>query len=312
MKLPDFIIKWYGNRKVSEQILNDFNIKFENNRIIIPVYDIDGKFLFNKYRRNPAFDLNDNGPKYTYDKGGKVTLYCADKIKDEKRVLIVEGENDCMACWSHNLPAVTSTGGANSFQESWGELFKDKEVIIIYDNDNAGCMGALKTLLIIPHARVVILPKEAGTKDICDYYTKGGDLRDLIETSKHYIDVEKVRAERNELRAKWRTEDHVFHDIWLEWWDNQQEQNKQSKKTIEYDNEVKQAKSVLIEDIIPVGYDHKALCLWHTEKTPSMHIYDDNHFFCFACGKHGDVIDIVMEKEKVDFKSAVKWLNGNK
>ena len=34
-----------------------------------------------------------------------------------------------------------------------------------------------------------------------------------------------------------------------------------------------------------------ANCLYHPDKTPSMKIYDD-HFHCYGCGKHGDVITL--------------------
>jgi len=35
-------------------------------------------------------------------------------------------------------------------------------------------------------------------------------------------------------------------------------------------------------------------CLFHDERTPSMKLYDD-HIYCFGCGKHGDVTDMVGE-----------------
>ena len=35
-------------------------------------------------------------------------------------------------------------------------------------------------------------------------------------------------------------------------------------------------------------------CLFHEERTPSMKLYED-HYFCFGCGKHGDVINLVAE-----------------
>lgn len=35
-------------------------------------------------------------------------------------------------------------------------------------------------------------------------------------------------------------------------------------------------------------------CLFQDERTPSMKLYDD-HFYCFGCGKHGDVTDMVGE-----------------
>ncbi len=35
----------------------------------------------------------------------------------------------------------------------------------------------------------------------------------------------------------------------------------------------------------------KALCPFHPDRHPSMQLYDD-HYYCFACGAHGDVIDL--------------------
>ena len=35
-------------------------------------------------------------------------------------------------------------------------------------------------------------------------------------------------------------------------------------------------------------------CLFHEDRNPSMKLYDD-HFYCFGCGKHGDVTDMVGE-----------------
>lgn len=35
-------------------------------------------------------------------------------------------------------------------------------------------------------------------------------------------------------------------------------------------------------------------CLFHDETTPSMKLYHD-HFYCFGCGKHGDITDMVGE-----------------
>ena len=36
----------------------------------------------------------------------------------------------------------------------------------------------------------------------------------------------------------------------------------------------------------------KALCPFHNDRHPSLDMADD-HYYCFACGEHGDVIDFV-------------------
>ena len=43
---------------------------------------------------------------------------------------------------------------------------------------------------------------------------------------------------------------------------------------------------------IDVNRYGKALCSFHNDRHPSLYVADD-HYYCFACGKHGDVIDFV-------------------
>lgn len=51
----------------------------------------------------------------------------------------------------------------------------------------------------------------------------------------------------------------------------------------------------------------KACCPFHGEKTPSFYIYED-HFHCYGCGVHGDVISFVMQSEGRTFGEAIKEL----
>ena len=41
---------------------------------------------------------------------------------------------------------------------------------------------------------------------------------------------------------------------------------------------------------VSVNRQGKALCPFHNDRHPSLYIADD-HYYCFACGEHGDVID---------------------
>ena len=43
---------------------------------------------------------------------------------------------------------------------------------------------------------------------------------------------------------------------------------------------------------IEVNRHGKALCPFHNDRHPSLYVADD-HYYCFACGEHGDVIDFV-------------------
>lgn len=41
---------------------------------------------------------------------------------------------------------------------------------------------------------------------------------------------------------------------------------------------------------VEVNRHGKALCPFHNDRNPSLFV-DDDHYYCFACGEHGDVID---------------------
>ena len=43
---------------------------------------------------------------------------------------------------------------------------------------------------------------------------------------------------------------------------------------------------------VSINRQGKALCPFHNDRHPSLYVADD-HYYCFACGEHGDVIDFV-------------------
>jgi DNA primase len=50
-------------------------------------------------------------------------------------------------------------------------------------------------------------------------------------------------------------------------------------------------------------------CPFHEEKTPSFSVNPvDKLYYCFGCGKGGDIISFVRETESLDFVGAVEWL----
>ncbi|MDP9352530.1 MAG: CHC2 zinc finger domain-containing protein [Chloroflexota bacterium] len=58
---------------------------------------------------------------------------------------------------------------------------------------------------------------------------------------------------------------------------------------------------------------HKALCPFHTEKTPSLLVDDrDGHYHCFGCGAHGDVFDYVQRLYNLSFREACERLGGTR
>jgi DNA primase len=57
------------------------------------------------------------------------------------------------------------------------------------------------------------------------------------------------------------------------------------------------------------GARYTGLCPFHEERTPSFSVNpQDKLFYCFGCGKGGDVITFVRETEQLEFAEAVEWL----
>lgn len=62
-------------------------------------------------------------------------------------------------------------------------------------------------------------------------------------------------------------------------------------------------------NLLRTGHDFVGLCPFHSEKTPSFHIYTDTQsFYCFGCGAGGDVITFIKRIENLDYIEAVKLL----
>jgi DNA primase len=55
--------------------------------------------------------------------------------------------------------------------------------------------------------------------------------------------------------------------------------------------------------------EHKALCPFHDEKTPSFTVSGQKQFYhCFGCGAHGTAVGFLMEHDGLDFPSAIEEL----
>ncbi len=64
-------------------------------------------------------------------------------------------------------------------------------------------------------------------------------------------------------------------------------------------------------ELAPAGGGRlKARCPFHAEDTPSFYAYEDDHYHCFGCGRHGDVIGFVRERLGLGFREAVEELMG--
>lgn len=108
---------------------------------------------------------------------------------ENRELFLMEGEKDCILANQHGFNAITVTSGAGTFTSAWKQYFVDKDVVICYDIDEAGVLGAKKVAdNIAPVARslrVVALPIDTPPNgDYTDYITQGAtpaDFRALVE-----------------------------------------------------------------------------------------------------------------------------------
>lgn len=186
--MPVELRQWLKNdRGLTDDVVNAAKLGFDGDRLVIPIPDGKGGWLFAKRRVRPGSTAV---PKYLYPKGAKAALYGTQSLQGADYAIICEGELDSLILQSRGLVAVTSTGGAGTFEPEWADVFKAIPALYItYDNDEAGKKGAMKVGKILPKAKIVRLPIEVGDGgDVTDYFMKLGknpdDLWALLQTGK--------------------------------------------------------------------------------------------------------------------------------
>ena len=192
--LPEKLKDWLTNeRGLSPQTITEAKLGFDGERLTIPIPNEKGDWLFAKRRTMPGSSAE---PRYLYPSGAQAALYGIEYLKGADYAVICEGELDALILRSKAITAVTSTGGAGTFDPSWTEVFKDIPALyIVYDNDDAGRKGALKVGKLLPRAKIVRLPSEVGDKgDVTDYFMKLSKTPDdfwaLLQTGKTAPDIE--------------------------------------------------------------------------------------------------------------------------
>ena len=58
---------------------------------------------------------------------------------------------------------------------------------------------------------------------------------------------------------------------------------------------------------LEVNHYGKTLCPFHNDRHPSLYVADD-HYYCYACGEHGDVIDLTARLFDLSLYEAAKKL----
>lgn len=65
--------------------------------------------------------------------------------------------------------------------------------------------------------------------------------------------------------------------------------------------------SKTVEFVKRTGNVYYCVCPWHVERTASLAVYkDENYFYCYGCGKHGNIYNWIMLTEHKTFDQAVQ------
>lgn len=346
MPLPIKIKEWLNARGIADTVIESNGLDWNGSHIVIPVRDVAGTFLFNKYRRDP-FGPEDT-PKYRYETGTTAQLFNAHKISTRGSVIICEGEMDAMRLESSGYVAVTSTGGAGTFKDEWTALLAGKDLYVCYDNDEAGIKGAVKLLTKLP-AQLVLIPHSDGIKDVTDYLKAGNSFPILLEQAqsfpilsepvpefkfikdveaqvkKYKYHLEHLMVQERNARSSHRPHRHLdaIRELLLVAINNLQREIRRMryfKKPANVDGndgritneDVMRAKEIPLDTLYSgklrkVGNRATGKCPFHNEDTGSFTIYlNQNKFYCFGCSAGTDAIDFVMRRDGCDFIAAVK------
>ena len=145
-------------------------------------------YLIKKTGGNPPYSAHHFVEGKLVPKMGEVRRipYCLDRLvktSQNQRVLVVEGEKDVDTCWLYGFPATTNPFGAGKWKDEYSEFLRDRDVIILPDNDDVGRDHAEKVRRslegVARSVRILELPGLDVGEDISDWFVKGHDPNEL-------------------------------------------------------------------------------------------------------------------------------------
>lgn len=147
-------------------------------------------------------------------------------LAEHRPIWLVEGEKDCETLWDWGVPATTNSGGAKHWGRQDLSIFKDADIIVPLDNDDAGRVRAdlIGSSLKDIANRVRILdfhnywkdaPEGADVTDWRDH--AGGTVERLYEISQELPEWKPAPAGSKFGRIRWQDQDQP-NTVEYEWW----------------------------------------------------------------------------------------------
>lgn len=135
-------LEWLNQRRgLTVETVREYQLGHDGRRYYVPVRDESGACV---NIRQYAPEARGASKMISWRSGyGQARLFPLQAFEEADRdVLLVEGEMDCLLARQMGLNAVTTTGGAGTWREQWNGLFRDRDVVICYDADEAGQVGS--------------------------------------------------------------------------------------------------------------------------------------------------------------------------
>ena len=120
-------------------------------------------------------------------KGVRRVLYRLPDLisKAEETVYVVEGEKDAEQLIQDGLMATTCSGGAGKWRAEYSECLRDRDVVILPDNDEPGRNHALQVARslfgIVGAVKIVELPGLPDKGDVSDWLGQGHGVAELLQ-----------------------------------------------------------------------------------------------------------------------------------
>lgn len=168
-------------------VAEELQLGYEGEGVSFPVF-VYGELLdVRTYTPNKV-------PKVKSRQGAKALILPYDLwVNDDRPTLLCAGEKDMAIARANGFNAITFTGGEQSFPRLFKASFRNRDVFIVYDNDEAGKSGSRKMATLL---------KEAGANPyiVTGHYAvcteKGEDIHDFfMKYNKSKEDLEAILKE---------------------------------------------------------------------------------------------------------------------
>lgn len=204
--LVDYQLDYLHKIGLTDDVINKYFFCSSTGKLMYR-HTWNGIAISNTWFNSPMLpNHNASAPKYKYDStmvGGMVTPYDDTAYSS---LLICEGEKDMLTAKSMGFKnAVAKVGGAKTYIMG-GLNFMNKNIVIVYDCDDAGREGAIQDALVLSErfsckVKVVDLGL-ADKEDLNDYFIKYGhtaqDFQTLVANTPVFVPTVQIKTSRLE------------------------------------------------------------------------------------------------------------------